>query len=111
MAKPVLEIDGERFDDEGGFYEEVSRQLIPGAAWGRNLDAFNDILCGGFGTPHEGFVLRWRNSERSRRLLGERVPEEPPWRGHTLFDELVEIIRDHGPAGRLPECGVDLELC
>ena len=42
---------------------------------------------------------------------GERVPEEPPWRGHTLFDELVEIIRDHGPAGRLPECGVDLELC
>ena len=66
----LLEIDGERFDDLEGFWDEVSRQLIPGAAWGRNLDAFNDILRGGFGTPERGFVLRWTHSERSRRALG-----------------------------------------
>jgi RNAse (barnase) inhibitor barstar len=67
---PVLEIDGARFDDLEGFWDEVSRQLIPGAEWGRNLDAFNDILRGGFGTPEDGFVLRWTNSQRSRLALG-----------------------------------------
>ena len=36
---PVLEIDGARFNDLEGFWDEVSRQLIPGAEWGRNLDA------------------------------------------------------------------------
>ena len=71
MTSPsVLEIDGKRFDDLEGFWNEVSRQLIPGADWGRNLDAFNDILRGRFGTPEAGFVLRWTNSERSRVALG-----------------------------------------
>lgn len=27
--------------------------------WGTDLDAFNDILRGGFGTPQGGFILRW----------------------------------------------------
>jgi hypothetical protein len=44
--------------------------LIPGVEWGRNLDAFNDILRGGFGTPERGFVLRWLNSGSSREALG-----------------------------------------
>ena len=52
--KPTLEIDGTRFDTLEGFYDEVSRQLIPRSDWGRNLDAFNDILRGGFGTPEGG---------------------------------------------------------
>ena len=42
----TYEIDGEHFSTLEAFYE------------GRNLDAFNDILRGGFGTPDEGFVLR-----------------------------------------------------
>jgi RNAse (barnase) inhibitor barstar len=69
-VKPILEIDGEAFDSLEGFCDEVSRRLIPGVPWGRNLDAFNDILRGGFGTPSDGFVLRWRNSELSQRRLG-----------------------------------------
>src|SRR5262245_39633780 len=48
----------------------LSQVLIPGAAWGRNLDAFNDILRGGFGTPEGGFVLQWINSALSRERLG-----------------------------------------
>lgn len=69
MPKPVFEIDGRNFDSLDGFYDEVTKSL--GAApWGRNLDAFNDILRGGFGTPDDGFVLRWVNSERSRVALG-----------------------------------------
>jgi RNAse (barnase) inhibitor barstar len=131
---PVIEIDGARFDDLQGFWDEISRKLIPGAAWGRNLDAFNDILRGGFGTPEGGFVLRWTNSARSRVALGhgetvrwlERVVERchpnnvPALRakleaaraglGPTLFDTLVEIIEVHGIGGVEAEDGVELRL-
>jgi RNAse (barnase) inhibitor barstar len=130
----VLEIDGARFDSLEGFYDEVSRQLIPGADWGRNLDAFNDILRGGFGTPAGGFVLRWKNSERSRRMLGheetarwleagltrihptniprwqERLADMRAGRGETLFDTLIELIQIHCPGGREEGDGVELEL-
>jgi RNAse (barnase) inhibitor barstar len=99
LTRPVLEIDGARFDDLEGFWDEVSERLIPGSPWGRNLDAFNDVLRGGFGTPDGGFVLRWRNSARSRDALGP-----------TLYDILLEIIRAHGPGGEEAEDGVVLEL-
>lgn len=56
--KQIYEIDGKDFTSLDGFYDAISSQVIPGVAWGRNLDAFNDILRGGFGTPREGFVLR-----------------------------------------------------
>jgi RNAse (barnase) inhibitor barstar len=70
MTKAVYEIDGRDFTTLQGFYEVVSRVLIPGAEWGHNLDAFNDILHGGFGTPDGGFVLRWVNAAVSRERLG-----------------------------------------
>jgi RNAse (barnase) inhibitor barstar len=79
----TYEIDGANFSTIDGFYDEISRVLIPGATWGRNLDAFNDILWGGFGTPEEGFVLVWENHHLSRDRLGSD------------FDTLVEILRDH----------------
>jgi RNAse (barnase) inhibitor barstar len=131
---PVVEIDGARFDNLEGFWDEVSRQLIPGAEWGRNLDAFNDILRGGFGTPEGAFVLRWTNSQQSRVALGyeetvrwlerkvERChPDNVPavradleaahaGRGSTLFDILVEIIQDHGAGGDEAEDCVELHL-
>jgi RNAse (barnase) inhibitor barstar len=132
--KAVLTIDGARFHDLDGFYDEVSTQLIPGADWGRNLDAFNDILRGGFGTPQGGFILTWVNAQISRATLGhaetarwletnklrchpENVPrvEEKLARarrgeGETLFDILVDIIRTHGPGGDEHEDAVDLVL-
>src|SRR6267143_7222749 len=36
MLKPIIEIDGSRFDTLNGFWEEISVLLIPGASWGRN---------------------------------------------------------------------------
>src|SRR6266540_7528821 len=84
MAKPILEFDGGRVHDLDSFYDEVSRKLIPGAEWGRNLDAFNDVLHGGFGTPPEGFILVWRNSELSRQRLG-----------HSEYAKLVERQLKH----------------
>lgn len=101
---------------------------------GRNLDAFNDILRGGFGTPDGGFTLRWLNHEVSQRRLGydETVRQlelrlqrcHPSNRksvaaelaraqahtGPTVFDWLVEIIRIHGPDGEEAEDRVELVL-
>lgn len=119
MAKRVFSIDGDAFDDLDGLYDEVSRKLIPGTWWGRNLDGLDDVLDGGFGTPEEGFVLIWKNSERSRQRLGydetvkhlklmlkhchpsnreevgRRLAAAERREGETVFDWLVDIIRDH----------------
>lgn len=127
-------IDGTAFSTLEEFFEEVSRVLIPGVYWGRNLDAFNDILRGGFGTPDDGFTLRWRDHEESRRRLGypetvrqleirlnrchpssrERVradlAEAIAGTGPTVFDWVIEIIQVHDPGGREAEDGVLLEL-
>ena len=49
--RDVFTIDGRRFSNMAGFYDEVERVFTCGLDWkiGRNLDAFNDILRGGFG--------------------------------------------------------------
>jgi RNAse (barnase) inhibitor barstar len=131
---PEIVLDGSRIWSLESFWEEVSRSLIPGAWWGRNLDAFNDILRGGFGTPSDGFVLRWKESEASRAFLGypetvqqleKRLDECHPdnvfrvaaeleqakqRRGPTVFDWLVEIIREHGAGGQEAESNVHLVL-
>lgn len=92
---PELVIDGERFDTWLEFLAEIDRVLIsPGTFWGRNAGAFNDILRGGFGTPDDGFVLVWRNAGRSRQQLSE-----VDGYGATLFEQIVDIIRVHGPGG------------
>ena len=106
----------------------------PGAEWGRNLDAFNDILRGGFGTPAGGFRLRWVNFQRSREALGyaETIrwleykiqhchPDNVKYvkqdidvahhgEGPTLADIIVDIIRTHGPGGIEEHDGIELEL-
>jgi hypothetical protein len=134
MAKAVYEIDGRDFSTLVEFYEVVGRVLIPGAQWGHNLDAFNDILRGGFGTPEGGYILRWKNSALSRERLGhpETVrqlerrltrchPSNRKWVGEdlqrarqgvgsTVFDWLIEIIQVHCAGGREQENGVELEL-
>jgi RNAse (barnase) inhibitor barstar len=93
----TYEIDGANFSTVDEFYDEISRVAIPEVYWGRNLDAFDDILSGGFGTPEQGFTLRWANHELSR----QRLPE---------FDTLIEIIREHGPSGTRSQSNVTLVL-
>lgn len=134
MQKKVYEIDGMNFSSLDEFYDEISDVLIPGAGWGRNLDAFNDILRGGFGTPDEGYVLLWKNSELSRDRLGytqtvrqlekrltrchrdsiecvERELEQAKQEvGSTVFDWLIKIIEVHCTSGEEQEDGVELIL-
>ncbi|MHB0770913.1 barstar family protein [Bradyrhizobium sp. 5.13L] len=133
-SKPELRIDGSEFSTLEGFYEQVSLRIIPGAKWGRNLDAFNDILRGGFGTPDEGFVFCWDNHEISKRNLGydetarqlrtrlerchpsnrarveSQLTEALRHEGPTVFDWLIEIIGCHCPGGDEAEDGIELTL-
>ena len=92
-------LDGDKIVDLESFYDEVSAKVLPGVRWGRNLDAFNDILRGGFGTPEDGFVLRWTSFAVSRAALGP-----------TSFETLIEIVRDHGPGGEQSGSRVELRL-
>jgi RNAse (barnase) inhibitor barstar len=134
MAKAVYEIDGRDFSTLEEFYVVISRVLIPGAEWGHNLDAFNDILRGGFGTPEGGYVLRWKNSALSRVRLGypetarqlerslthchptnrqsvsEELAQAQRGIGPTAFDWLVRIIQIHCAGGREQKNGVELIL-
>lgn len=134
MSKPIFEIDGAAFSTLEEFYSEVERVLIPGTYWGRNLDAFNDILRGRFGTPEGGFIIHWCNAALSRERLGpaesvrqiqrrlkkchpsnrlqieHELEQAQRGEGPTMFDLLVEIIRDHGPDGSEAEGGVELIL-
>lgn len=130
----VYEIDGAHFATLDEFFDEVSRVILPSVHWGRNLNAFNDILRGGFGTPDEGFTIRWVNSNISRQRLGHeatarqlkltRPPADPHWilirqqeiaaaesgEGPTIFDWLVEIIERHGHGGDEAESNVQLRF-
>lgn len=130
---PVLVVDGARFSDLDGFAAEFSR-LLDGYTWRGNLDALNDVLRGGYGTPEHGWVLRWVSSDTSRAALGHpetarrlerllpsvdpsnraafeaRLAEARRGEGPTLFDEIVAIIREHGPGGLESADGILLEL-
>ena len=62
MLKLTIEIDGARFDNLEGFWSEISTHVIPEAKWGHNLDAFNDILRGGFGRLSSRYFRDARDS-------------------------------------------------
>jgi hypothetical protein len=130
----VYELDGDAFKDLAGFAGQFSATVLRGYRWTGNLDAFNDILRGGFGTPEDGFTLRIKNAAAARTALGysatslwleERAQHCHPsnrdhfvaqledareGKGPTLFEMLVGIIRDHGPGGSEADDNVLLEL-
>ncbi len=134
IGKQVYVIDGTQFSSLEEFARYFSKVALSDYQWNGNLDAFNDILRGGFGTPEEGFILRWENSALSRKRLGypqtvallkkiirnchpssipkvkSELREAKRKRGQTLFDLVVEIIQVHGPDGDESEDGVELQL-
>ena len=119
MTKKVFIVDGSKFSTLTEATAILNDALGLDGAWNGNLDALNDILSGGFGTPDEGFVLVWRNSALSRDRLGhsetlrwlqrtvrechqlnipnvrQRIAAAEQGKGETLFDALVEIICGH----------------
>jgi len=129
----TYEIDGNRFSTLEEFYGEIDR-VMRLSGWGHNLDAFNDVLRGGFGTPDDGFTIRWKNHQVSRQrlcyaettrqlklrlehchpanrtLVSREIEAAEAQQGHTVFDWLVQVIRDHGPGGKQDKDRVELLL-
>ena len=122
IKKEVI-IDGNDFSNLSEFYDEVEKKLTKNLGWkiGRNLDAYNDVLRGGFGVYEYGEQIRlvWKNSIKSRKDLGYpetiRFKEEvllschpsnkldvrseiqslKENRGETLFEIITSITRSH----------------
>lgn len=117
MSKRIYEINGNNFSKLEELAREFSEKLELETYWNGNLDAFNEILHGGFGTPDEGFIFVWKNSALSEERLGydetvrqlekrlerchpinrEHVRLQLQARQHksaTVFDWLVDIIED-----------------
>ncbi len=112
-------IDGEKFTTLEGFYDEFTSVVLPGVEWGKNLDAFDDVLSGGIGQFAAGDTIVWKNSQLSRARLGynetirqlERQLTESDSsqhesillaielakneRGETVFNWLQEILTEH----------------
>ena len=68
MEKKKFIINGKKFSDMTGFYNEVQLVLTKKfMGFGKNLDAFDDILYGGFGKfdENEEIVLIWKNFDNT----------------------------------------------
>lgn len=94
-----IAIDGNNFSDLEGFYCEIDKILTRNLEWktGHNLDAFNDILRGGFGVHELGEPLhiKWINYNKSKEDLGNE----------TIL-KLLEIICDFNNSGH--NCKLEL---
>ena len=84
-----LTIHGDAIHDLDSFYDEVQKSLCPKFSdFGRNIDAFNDILRGGFGTFEYGekVTIEWLDSDKGRQVLGDE-----------RFDAIIKTIKyGHG---------------
>jgi RNAse (barnase) inhibitor barstar len=123
MSKKIYILDGKNFFTRTELLEEVGKVLFGEAHLVHDLNALNDVLEGGYGTPEEGFVLIWRNWEISKnrfgydetvRTLGETLKKCRPadrsyiktnrllakqGKGRTFFDMIVEIFESHESDG------------
>jgi len=133
-VKAEYVLDGNAFATLDEFSQHFSERVLSDHSWRGNLNAFNDILRGGFGTPEGGFVLVWRDHMLSRARLGHeemarrlelvrqtcdpsniagvdaQLAAARQGLGPTLFDLLVEIIREHCEGGSEAEDGIELVL-
>lgn len=118
----VFVVDGHNFSNFNEFCEEFSRVVLSGKfEWNGILDAFNDILRGGFGEIEfkEEYTIIWRNSDKSKSDLGyeetimklneklerchpsnveyvlQEIKDAKMNKGPTIFDTIKEIILDN----------------
>lgn len=119
----IVIIEGKNIHDIPSFYIEINRVFMYNEDWdiGESLDAFNDLLHGGFGIskPGKPIQILWRDSEHSRQALGyqatkeyyitkllpgspfnkkyfnDKLQELEAGTGQTYFDIIIEIIAEH----------------
>ena len=86
QEQKIFLINGDNFSDLDGFLLETEKVLCnEGFRSGRNLNAFIDLLRGGFGKfeYEEHIQLIWKNSASSMKNLGEE-----------LFNDIVGYIKE-----------------
>ncbi|MFI1676419.1 MULTISPECIES: barstar family protein [unclassified Streptomyces] len=119
----IYVLDGRRIHTLEDFWLVMGEAVNgPGGYFGRNLDAFNDCLAGGFGTPDDDdFAVEWHDHAHSRQALGHtetarqleirlgrchptnrprvarELAEARAGEGPTVFDWLIEIFDDQVP--------------
>lgn len=75
-----ITIDGNKFSDITTFYDEMEKLFTKNLDWkvAHNLDAFNDILYGGFGkfTSMDMVKIQWKNAFKSKEELGIEATKE-----------------------------------
>lgn len=123
MKKRSIIINADNFSDLETFYDEIDRVLTKDIDWetGHNLNAFNDLLRGGFGKfeYEEPITLTWKNISKSKTDLGfeatkkyykkkiadkktvniqyfeDELKKLANTNGQTLFDIIIEIVSKH----------------
>ena len=80
-------INGNKFGTSKSFYKYVEEIFTSDLSWetGKNLDAFNELLEGGFGQHDEGEIItvKWINMASSREKLSSK-----------LYDSIIEILEE-----------------
>ncbi|MCE7065035.1 ribonuclease inhibitor [Dyadobacter sp. CY326] len=122
MSKQFI-INGNSIQDIASFYEEINRLFMADEDWkiGNSLDAFNDLLYGGFGALRnvDSAEIVWLSIDKSSEALGiattrnyymDKLKPDSPFNkkhfeeelvrlengtGETYFDTIIEIIREH----------------
>lgn len=87
-AEKWIFIDGRDIYTLNDFFDQIELKLTYRTDFktGRNLNAFNDLLWGGFGIHEyeEPLHIVWIYAEKSRQALGEKY-----------FNKIVSIIENH----------------
>jgi RNAse (barnase) inhibitor barstar len=113
-------LDGSKFSTLSEAASEFTSALGFTAPWTGNLDALDDLLYRWTADSSNEATIIWRHSEASRRKLAyeetvrwyerhlpgcdvsalscfeQRLAAAQERKGQTIFDWLVEIIRNHG---------------
>lgn len=106
MTRSIVELDGKKFSDFAGFVAEFNRgfvsKLYPDAPrWDGDLDYLDELLE--LPPGEEPYVIRWRNSSKSRTDLDHAVMADH-WRGwltqcHPVMREGFESRFDEANRG------------
>ena len=121
--KKEFVIDGNRIKDKSSLYEEINRQFMQEESWklAESLDAFDDLLYGGFGAIKEKEEIKivWLNFDSNKEAFGldftrnfykekleqpenfdsklvqRQLDELESGEGQTYFEIIEEIISSH----------------
>jgi len=87
-AEKWIYIDGRDIHTLDDFFDQIEQKLTYKADFkaGRNLNAFNDLLWGGFGVHEyaEPLHIVWSYTKESRKVLGKKC-----------FNTIISIIENH----------------